>query len=207
MEILRTFIRKIVHWAMTPNYKFATCGSNVRIGYGFFVNYPDRLYFENDISIGAYASINSLGGVKIRSGTIIGPYCHVYSANHRYFDSKLLPFDQDQYLNPVEIGENVWIGVDVIILPGVSIKEGAVIGAGSVVVKDVEAGHVVAGNPAKTIKKRDMEHYIDLKSKNSIFMNFIHTNKLSMKSFINEIGKIPADWNCSDQYLDKYNEK
>lgn len=194
MEFLRLIIRKIVHWAMTPNFKFASRGQNVCLGYSFFVNFPDRLYLENDISIGAYASINSLGGVRIRSGTIIGPYLHVYSANHRYLDSKLLPFDQDHYLKPVEIGENVWIGGDVIILPGVLIGEGAVIGAGSVVVKDVGAGDVVAGNPARTIKKRDMELYYDLKAKNAVFLRFILQNNLTMTDAVNEIGEIPKKW-------------
>jgi acetyltransferase-like isoleucine patch superfamily enzyme len=55
---------------------------------------------------------------------------------------------------PVRIGRNCWVGMGAMILPGVQIGDGVVIGAGSVVVRDVEDYAVVVGNPAKTIKKR-----------------------------------------------------
>ena len=55
--------------------------------------------------------------------------------------------------NPVEIGDNVWVGTGAMVLPGVRIEDGAVIGAGSVVTRDVPARVVVAGNPAKVIGK------------------------------------------------------
>lgn len=58
---------------------------------------------------------------------------------------------------PITINDNVWIATGAIVLPGVTIGEGAVVGAGSVVTKDVEPWSVVAGNPAKFIKKRELK--------------------------------------------------
>ncbi|MBF0235834.1 MAG: acyltransferase [Desulfamplus sp.] len=199
MELIRKVIRRILHWSMNTKYKFATCGENVELGHGFFVNYPQRLYIGSHISIGAYATINSLGGVRIGSGTISGPFLHIYSANHKYLDGKALPFDEDQILKSVDIGENVWIGGDVVILPGVTIGEGAVIGAGSVVTKDVKPGHVVAGYPAKTIKQRNMDHYDNLKIKGCIFRKDIkqRTSKKRVGEEgpnRREIGEIPKEW-------------
>ena len=62
------------------------------------------------------------------------------------------------------IEDNVWIGNRVIILPGVTIKEGAIIQAGSVVVGDIEKCGIAGGHPAKVFKYRDIEHYEKLKS-------------------------------------------
>ena len=58
-----------------------------------------------------------------------------------------------EYAKPIKIENNVWIGGSVVILPGVTIEDGAVIGAGSVVTKDVKKNTIVAGNPAKLIRK------------------------------------------------------
>ena len=58
---------------------------------------------------------------------------------------------------PITINDNVWIATGAIVLPGVTIGEGAVVGAGSVVTKDVEPWTVVGGNPAKFIKKRELK--------------------------------------------------
>ena len=72
---------------------------------------------------------------------------------------------------PVNIGENVWIGSRVTILPGVNIGEGAVVGAGSVVTGNVPKGAVVGGNPAKVIKYRNLELYDKLKQEGRIYLD------------------------------------
>lgn len=65
---------------------------------------------------------------------------------------------------PVAIGDNVWIGIDVTVLPGVTIEEGAIVQAGSVVTDDVPKGAIAGGHPAEVFARRDMDHYESLKS-------------------------------------------
>lgn len=74
------------------------------------------------------------------------------------------------YESLVVIGENVWVGSSAIILPGITIGEGAVVGAGSVVTKDVPAFAVVGGNPTKVLKYRDIERYNKLKLQDKIYL-------------------------------------
>ncbi|MBR3611436.1 MAG: hypothetical protein IKL57_08290 [Oscillospiraceae bacterium] len=71
----------------------------------------------------------------------------------------MIPYDKRFVEKPVVIGKYVWIGARSTILPGVKIGDGAVIGAASVVTKDVPNGAVVGGNPARIIKYRNMEVY------------------------------------------------
>lgn len=83
-----------------------------------------------------------------------GPEFAIITANHS-FDNPDIPIRlQGKTKSPVVIKDRVWIGMRVIILPGVTIGEGAVIGAGSIVTKDVKPYDIVAGNPARVIKNR-----------------------------------------------------
>ncbi len=86
---------------------------------------------------------------------MMGPDVLIYTTNHE-FRNKDIPMQQQGYQpeRPVSIGNDVWIGARVIILPGVTIGDGCVIGAGAVVTKDVPAYSVCAGNPAKVVKER-----------------------------------------------------
>lgn len=88
----------------------------------------------------------AIGGISIGDGTMIGPNVIIATDNHDLNNKMILKCKK------VEIGNNVWIGAGVRILPGVRIGDNAVIGAGAVVTKDVEANTVVAGVPAKFIK-------------------------------------------------------
>jgi chloramphenicol O-acetyltransferase type B len=70
---------------------------------------------------------------------------------------------------PIVIEDNVWLGDRVIVLGGVTIHEGAIVQAGSVVVRDVPKGAIVGGHPAQVFKYRDMGHYEDKKAKGLFF--------------------------------------
>ncbi len=80
----------------------------------------------------------------------VAPGVHIYTATHPW-DAELRR--HQEFGKPVTIGNDVWIGGKAVICPGVTIGDRSVIGAGSVVTKDVPAGMVVAGNPAKVIRK------------------------------------------------------
>jgi len=87
--------------------------------------------------------------VRIGDHVFIAPGIHIYTATHPL---KAELRRTQEFGKPVTIGSDVWIGGKAIICPGVSVGDRSVIGAGSVVTKDVPPGVVVAGNPAKVIR-------------------------------------------------------
>lgn len=94
------------------------------------------------------------GKIVIEQNVLLGSGVHVYVSNHKYDDTSLPIYSQGHSPSkPVTIKEGSWVGANAIILPGVTIGRNAVVGAGSIVTKDVEDFTVVAGNPAKLIKK------------------------------------------------------
>ena len=108
----------------------------------------------NNSGIGIDAKIH--GRVEIGDNVMMGPNVVIYTTNHT-FDRLDIPMCQQGFSKqkPVIIGNDVWIGGQVIILPGTHIGDGAIIGAGAVVSKDVPNYAVVAGNPAKIKRFRN----------------------------------------------------
>jgi len=111
-------------------------GCNITIGENFFANFNLTILDEAPVTFG--------------DNVFIGPNVSIYTACH-----PIDPRERNtgvEWAEAVNIGDNVWIGGSVTILPGVTVGDNAVIGAGSVVTKDVPPYTVVAGNPAKVIK-------------------------------------------------------
>jgi maltose O-acetyltransferase len=116
---------------------FCDYGVNIRVGDGVFLNFD--------------CCILDIAPVTIGAGTQIGPAVQIYAADH--------PRDAEtrasglEFGRPVTIGRNVWIGGNATILPGVTIGDDAVVGAGSVVTRDVPPGATVGGNPARLLRR------------------------------------------------------
>lgn len=161
-------------------------GKNVYICEGHQISAYDKLEIGNHVWIGRHCMIAAQGGVSIKSGTIISHNVEIWSQNHKYegTDLKSIPYDKNFIQKSVNIGENVWIGSRVIILPGINIGEGAVIGAGSVVTKDVPPCAVIGGNPARILKYRDKEQYLDLKNKDNIYLKLNYNYDVSSKRLL-----------------------
>lgn len=151
--------------------KFKKVGENVQIEKGTFY-LMKNIEIGDHVYIGPEAYIFAQGGISIGSGTIFGPRVTILTSNHNYDnpDLKSIPYDGKNILKKVTIGENVWIGANVLIAPGVTIGEGAVVAMGAVVTKDVPPLAVVGGNPAKVIKYRDKERYLQLKQEGKIYL-------------------------------------
>lgn len=112
-------------------------GYNIKIGDGTFINHSAYLMDCAPITIGSHC--------------FIGPNAGMYTAAH-----PLLAAERNEgyeKASPIVIKDNVWLGGNVVILPGVTVGEGAVIGAGAVVTKDVPPQTIVVGSPAKVLRK------------------------------------------------------
>lgn len=119
------------------------------------IRLPFYTDFGRNIKIGARVFINAgvmlvdSGGITIEDDVLIGPGVYLISVDHKLAPKRRKELD----LAPVVIKKNAWLGARSIILPGVTIGENAIVGAGAVVTKNVSANTVVAGIPAKVIKK------------------------------------------------------
>jgi len=116
--------------------------------------FDGSIVLEGIVYVGPYAVIYGHGGVEIGTHTLISPHVTIVSSNHRVgkIDESIMRAGNE--LLPTKIGRDVWIGANAVILGGVTIGDGAVVAAGSVVNRDVEAGAVVGGVPARFIRKR-----------------------------------------------------
>ncbi|MDV2582166.1 acyltransferase [Alkalibacillus haloalkaliphilus] len=123
------------------------------------INIEKGAHFTNKVKIGENSGIGIncmlYGPVSIGENVMMGPEVYIYTSNHGFRDRETPMIEQSMLKEqPVEICNDVWIGSRVTILPGVTIGEGSVIGASSVVTKDVPPYTIVAGNPAKVIGNR-----------------------------------------------------
>lgn len=127
------------------------CGKNVNIEKGAL--FGKNISLGDSSGIGIRAQIEN--NVTIGKNVMMGPDCMIFTQNHA-FENRNVPMMEQGFseVKPVFIGDDVWIGARVIILPGVNVGKGSIIGAGSVVTKDIEEYSVVGGNPAKLLKKR-----------------------------------------------------
>jgi maltose O-acetyltransferase len=132
-----------------------------RVGEGCF--YLDQIVWLNGdrIELGDHVAfnygcyVNGYGGLNIADGAEFGPYTMIHTANHKMDDPTRPVTEQGwEVIRPVEIGASCWIGMGVCILPAVRIGDGCVVGAGSVVVKDLEPYTVAVGNPARPVRSR-----------------------------------------------------
>lgn len=106
------------------------------------------------VFIGPYVTIYGHGGVEIGEWSLISMHATILSSNHTIpAMDRCIRWEKDVLL-PTKIGRDVWIGANAVILGGVTIGDGSVVAAGAVVSKDVESGTVVAGNPARLLRKR-----------------------------------------------------
>ena len=114
-----------------------------------------NLVIGNDVDLAKDVLLTTQGGITIGDRTLVGYRTQILSANHTIPKiGKPFPISGDDFRS-VHIGKDVWIGANCVITPGVSIGEGAVVAAGSVVTKDVQPNTIVGGVPANFIKSRE----------------------------------------------------
>lgn len=135
-KIIKNLLKKTgKNFIIEPSF-YCDYGYNIEIGENFYSNHNLVILDPAEVTFG--------------DNVFIGPNCGFYTAQH--------PIDIEtrnkglEYAYPIKVGNNVWIGGNVTVLPGVTIGDNCTIGAGSVVVKDIPANSVAVGNPCKVIK-------------------------------------------------------
>lgn len=145
-NLIRKLLGKMKGQGTIVSPFFCDYGYNIEVGENFFMNMNCVI----------------LDGAKVTFGdnVFVAPSCGFYTAGH--------PLDKErrnrglEYAYPITIGHNVWIGAQVCVLPGVTIGDNSVIGAGSVVTKDIPSNVLAVGNPCRVIRKitdADREKY------------------------------------------------
>lgn len=134
---------------------FAECGRNVNIESKAEIGSGRYLYIGDYSGIGQNCRV---GHVRIGSHVMMAPDVVILARNHS-FDDLTRPMREQGYSEPqmVTIEDDVWIGTRAIIMPGLHIGKGAIIGAGAVVTKNVPEYAIVAGNPARIIRYRNVQ--------------------------------------------------
>lgn len=127
----------------------ASAGSNIRLRMPLTIYYPELLSIGSDVDIGEYTLIRAKGNVNIGSRVLVASHAMINSSTH----PNSLPRFGVTLESPIVIGDDVWIGAGAAILPGVSVGQGSIVGAGAVVTNDVEPYTIVAGVPARPIGK------------------------------------------------------
>ncbi len=128
-------------------------GENCYVLAPIYINIADNLHIGNNVSINPYFKCMSAGNIFIEDNVQIAMNVSIITNNHDFYDRAVLT------VKDVYIKKNAWIGAGATILPGVTIGENAIVGAGCVVTRDVEPNTVVAGNPARVIRKLDSERF------------------------------------------------
>jgi acetyltransferase-like isoleucine patch superfamily enzyme len=133
------------------------CGTQVSITRPFVIFGPKQVEIGNNVSISAFFQLHGMGNVRIGNRVMIASHVAITSLTH---DHSAPLMYATGIKRPVVIEDEVWIGTHAVILPGVTIGQGAVVGAGSVVTRDVPANAVVAGVPARIIQQNRLANSI-----------------------------------------------
>ncbi len=153
-----TFIKKIKLKRQGVIIHYSSVFSGVTFEGRAIIEPYCRLFGDPIIEIGDNFYINVgchlLGKIKIGNNVIIGPKTVMWGRDHGVARNELIR-KQAHIKEPIVIGNDVWIGANVTVLKGVHISDGAVVGAGSVVVKDIPPYSIAVGNPARVIKMRE----------------------------------------------------
>ncbi len=116
----------------------------------FFCDYGSNIHLGNKVYFNFNCVVLDVCEVQIGDFTLFGPAVQIYTATHPLNAAERR---RAEYAKPIEIGSDCWIGGGAIILPGVKIGSKSVIGAGSVVTRDVPSGVVAAGNPCRVLRE------------------------------------------------------
>lgn len=143
--------------------QFISMGTHIRID-AFNQDNTKSIIIGDNVEINDYTHIAAINKVEIGNNVLIASKVFISDHNHGYYgfnnthtSPKIVPNQRSLSSAPISIKDNVWLGEFVSVLPGVTIGEGSIVGAMSVVSKDIPPYVIAAGIPAKVIKKYDFK--------------------------------------------------
>lgn len=130
---------------------FPNAGNNLWLEPPFYCDYGYNIEMGDDVFFNFNCVVLDVMKVRIGSRSLFGPNVQIYTATHPV--NHIERASGLEYAKPISIGEDVWVGGSAVICPGVSIGDRSVIGAGSVITKDIPSDVFAAGNPCKVIRR------------------------------------------------------
>lgn len=157
---LQRRLEHFLHQAKAKKLKaeLHSVGEGFQIGPGFEWLEPRNITIGKNCFINRGSVVNGWGGLTIGDNVVFGPEVVVWTVNHDIHGGSL-PFGEERIGKPVVIGDNVWLGLGVTVVPGTVIGEGCVVGAGTVVSGEVPPMQIIAGQKWRAIGQRDAHHY------------------------------------------------
>lgn len=137
-------------------------GSNVSVGLPFICDYGRNIHLGTNVTVNMNCTFVDCNTITVGDDTMISSSVQLYTSTHPVeaadrlvdgWDPGSGRYRWNTYAKPISIGDRCWLGGGVIVLPGITIGDGSVVGAGSVVTRDVPPDCVVAGNPARVIRR------------------------------------------------------
>ena len=168
MNILKLIIasyRKLLKIFFTLKVKIQVSGLNGKLSVNGKSSVTSNTFLGNNVNFNGM-KVEGQGKVVIGDNFHSGTECLFITSFHNYDNGKKIPYDETYIHKSITIEDNVWLGSKVIVLGGVTIGEGAIIQAGSVVVSNIPKYGIAGGSPAKIFKYRDKTHYDSLKINN-----------------------------------------
>lgn len=129
-------------------------GDNVVIHPSVLIRGAENIVIGNDVNVNHGSELYGAGGLTIGEGSMIAYNVMIFTDSRKFKSEQPLKSLKGRIINPVTIGNDVWIGAGAIILPGVKIANHAIVAAGSIVTSSVNEWDIVAGNPAKKVSNR-----------------------------------------------------
>ncbi|MFH1843443.1 MAG: acyltransferase [bacterium] len=141
--------------ARAVSKRFESCGGNLTVNEGVRFRGIHRITAGKNLSIGVDAFIQASGGLTLGDNVVLGPGVKIWTTNHKFEDPSVPIREQGLAYEPVAIGDDVWLGANVFIYPGVQLPEGCVVAACSAVAKKRYPPYsILAGFPARVIGNR-----------------------------------------------------
>jgi acetyltransferase-like isoleucine patch superfamily enzyme len=129
-------------------------GREIFIAQNVSIRHAYNLSMGHHVGINQGSIIHCRGGVTIGNHVFLGQRVIINTGDHHYADADTIIWEQGAFYRPVTIGNDVFLGMGSMILPGVTVADGTVVAAGAVVTRDTEPYSVMAGVPARVIRRR-----------------------------------------------------